>query len=104
MEKIIRYLIVDTRNWWPGKQVLVSPKWIDRVSWVESRVDVHLTRAEIKNAPDFKEVEALTRGYEIKLHEHYDKQGYWLDETPSSAFPQGENWGPRSLGHSETQR
>ena len=28
----IRYLIVDTRNWWPGKKVLISPKWIERVS------------------------------------------------------------------------
>ena len=23
------YLQVDTRNWWPGKKVLVSPSWID---------------------------------------------------------------------------
>ena len=27
----IRYLIVNTQNWWPGKKVLVSPKWIERV-------------------------------------------------------------------------
>ena len=26
----IRYLEVDTRNWWPGKKVLVSPQWINR--------------------------------------------------------------------------
>ncbi len=31
----IRYLIVDTHNWWPGKKVLVSPQWIERVSWNE---------------------------------------------------------------------
>jgi hypothetical protein len=33
----IRYLIIDTKNWWPGKKVLVSPLWIDRVSWSESK-------------------------------------------------------------------
>ena len=33
----IRYLIIDTRNWWPGKKVLISPQWIDRVSWDESK-------------------------------------------------------------------
>ena len=22
----IRYLIIDTRNWWPGKKVLISPQ------------------------------------------------------------------------------
>ena len=31
----IRYLIVDTQNWWPGKKVLISPKWIEHVSWRE---------------------------------------------------------------------
>jgi hypothetical protein len=29
----IRYIEVATRNWWPGKKVLVSPAWIERVSW-----------------------------------------------------------------------
>ena len=40
----IRYLVIDTKNWWPGKQVLVSPRWIDRVSWSESKVFVSLSR------------------------------------------------------------
>ena len=31
----ICYLIIDTRNWWPGKKILISPKWIERVSWPE---------------------------------------------------------------------
>ena len=34
----IRYVVVDTRNWWPGKQVLVSPEWMDRVDWDGQRV------------------------------------------------------------------
>ena len=34
----IRYLIVDTRNWWPGKKVLISTQWIERISWEESKV------------------------------------------------------------------
>ena len=29
----IRYIIINTRNWWPGKKVLVSPRWIEHVSW-----------------------------------------------------------------------
>ena len=29
----IRYMVVDTKNWWPGKKVLVAPEWIERVSW-----------------------------------------------------------------------
>ena len=37
---VIRYLIVNTGNWWPGKKILVSPEWIKRVSWSESKVYV----------------------------------------------------------------
>jgi hypothetical protein len=40
----IRYIEVPTRNWWPGKKVLVSPLWIERVSWTNSKVDVGLSR------------------------------------------------------------
>ena len=26
----IRYVIVDTRNWWPAKKVLLRPQWIKK--------------------------------------------------------------------------
>jgi hypothetical protein len=29
-------MVVDTRNWLPGKKVLIAPRWIDRVSWNDS--------------------------------------------------------------------
>jgi uncharacterized protein YrrD len=51
----IRYLIINTRNWWPGKVVLVSPKLIKQVSWDESKVFVSLTREAIKQSPEYTE-------------------------------------------------
>jgi hypothetical protein len=79
----IRYLIVNTQNWWPGKKVLISPKWIERVSWRESKVFVNLTREIIKQAPEYPEESLPTRDYETRLHRHYDRQGYWVDEPDS---------------------
>ena len=76
----IRYLIVDTRNWWPGKKVLVSPRWIERVSWSESKVFVNLSREAIKQSPEYTEESLLTRDYETGLHRHYNRPGYWDDE------------------------
>lgn len=76
----IRYLVVATRNWWPGKKVLVSPQWIDRVSWGESKVFVHLTREAVKQSPEYTEESLLTRDYETGLHRHYDRPGYWVTE------------------------
>ncbi|MDB6122305.1 MAG: hypothetical protein JWQ71_1298 [Pedosphaera sp.] len=48
----IRDLVVRTGHWWSGKNVLVPPSSIDRVSWEESKVFVHLTRSEIKHEPE----------------------------------------------------
>lgn len=76
----IRYLVVDTRNWWPGKKVLVSPQWIERVSWSESKVFVNLSREAIKQSPGFLDDSVLDRDYETVLHHHYNRPGYWVDE------------------------
>jgi uncharacterized protein YrrD len=76
----IRYLIVNTQNWWEGKMVLVSPRWIDRISWTESKVFVNLSRDTIKRSPEYIEGSPLSREYETDLHRHYNFQGYWVDE------------------------
>ena len=75
----IRYLIVGTENWWPGNNVLVSPRWIERVSWEESKVFIDLSRDSIRQSPEYTE-EFLTRDYEIGLHRHYKRLGYWIPE------------------------
>jgi uncharacterized protein YrrD len=76
----IRYLIIDTRNWLPGKKVLISPKWIERISWDSSKVFVNLTRESVKQSPTYSEESLPTRDDETKLHRHYNRQGYWVDE------------------------
>lgn len=73
----IRYLIVDTRNWLPGKKILMAPQWIDRVSWSESKVFIKLSRETIEQAPAYIEDSLLTREYESSLHKHYSRSGYW---------------------------
>ncbi len=80
----IRYLIIDTRNWWPGKKVLVSLQWIERVSWSESKVFVNLSRQTIKQSPEYMDESLLTRDYETQLHLHYNRQRYWIDELAAT--------------------
>jgi len=75
----IRYLVIDTRNWWPGKKVLVSTQWVDGVSWTESKVFVNLTLESIRQSPEYSEEALLTRDYENRLHRHYDRRGYWAE-------------------------
>jgi hypothetical protein len=76
----IRYMIVDTRNWWPGKQILVSPQWIEEITWGEAKVFVNLSRETIKRGPEYTEKSLVTRNYEAGLHRHYNREGYWADE------------------------
>ena len=83
----IRYLIIDTRNWWPGKKVLVSPQWIEHVSWEESKVFINLHRETIKQSPEYTEEFQLTRDYETGLHRHYNRKGYWVDEPTAKDHP-----------------
>ena len=81
----IRYLIVDTKNWWPGKKVLVSPQWIESVSWEERKVFVNLSREAIKQSPEYTEESLLTRDYETGLHQHYQREGYWSEKSPEQS-------------------
>ena len=76
----IRYLVIDTRNWWPGKKVLVAPRWIERVSWSQSKVFVNLLREDIKQSPEYTGDSLATRDYEAALHQHYQRQPYWVEE------------------------
>ncbi|HXV81026.1 MAG TPA: PRC-barrel domain-containing protein [Candidatus Binatia bacterium] len=73
----LRYMVVDTRNWLPGKKVLVSPEWISSVSWSDGRVYVDLTRDAIKSCPEYDPDQPIDRGYESRLHEHYQRPRYW---------------------------
>jgi hypothetical protein len=77
----IRYMVVDTRNWWPGKRVLVAPDWIERVEWGDGGVYVDLTREHIKNSPQYDSSHPLEREYETRLHQHYRRPGYWHDRA-----------------------
>jgi hypothetical protein len=76
----IRYIEVSTRNWLPGKKVLVAPAWIERVSWTDSKVDVGLSREAIESAPEYLLSKPMTREYENRLYFHYGRLAYWVNE------------------------
>jgi hypothetical protein len=100
----IRYLIVDTRNWWPGKKILLSPQWIESVSWGEAKVHVNLSREAVKQSPEYTETSLPTWDYETQLHRHYDRQGYWVDEPAAESSDKqppvrGQESAPIGIAH-----
>ncbi|MGC9364361.1 MAG: PRC-barrel domain-containing protein [Fidelibacterota bacterium] len=75
---IIRYLVVDTRNWLPGKKVLLAPDWIESIDWSCQKVVVDLTQEEIKASPEYDPKVPVNREYEERLYDFYGRPMYWV--------------------------
>jgi hypothetical protein len=78
----IRYAIIDTKNWWPGKKVLVRPQWIRQMSWSEREIYTSISRETIRQSPPWDPNRPLSREYELRLHQHYGYAPYWTPEKP----------------------
>ncbi len=76
----IRHMVVDTRNWLPGKKVLVPVIWIETIDWPQTRLSVDLTREEIKNGPEYDPSKPVSREYEEVLYDYHGKPKYWKEE------------------------
>jgi hypothetical protein len=76
---IIRYMVVDTRSWLPGRKVMISPDWwIKDISWADSEVVVDVTRDLIEGSPEFDPAYPVNREYETRLYDYYGRPKYWL--------------------------
>jgi PRC-barrel domain len=73
----LRYMVVDTSNWWFGKEVLVAPGWIDRVSWPDGKVYVNLAKETVKGSPQWDRSAPVDRAYEERLYDYYARPAYW---------------------------
>ena len=73
----IRYMVVDTGKWLPGKHVLLSPEWIDSVSWSEHEVYVKVARQAIETSPEYDASRSFSKAHEVTLYEHHARTPYW---------------------------
>ncbi|WP_119419052.1 PRC-barrel domain-containing protein [Desertibaculum subflavum] len=73
----IRYLVIDTRNWLPGRKVIVAPTWVREISWPDRQLTVALTREQVEQSPEFNPQEPPRRDYEGRLYKHYGQTVYW---------------------------
>lgn len=69
----IRYLVVDTRNWLPGRHVVIPPQWIKSVDWAERVVNVGVTRDIVEAAPEYHSELGFSRAYAADLYRHYQR-------------------------------
>jgi uncharacterized protein YrrD len=69
----VRWIVVDTRNWLPGKTVVIPVSWVAWVSWSEQQVGVAVTRAQVEGAPEYRPSQALDDAYQQSLATHYGR-------------------------------
>lgn len=74
----IRYIVVDTRNWLPGKKVVVAPDWLERVEWADRQIVLDLTTDQIQSSPAYDPSQTLDRSYQERLYRHYGRPPYWI--------------------------
>lgn len=72
----VRYLVVDTGGWLPGKKVLISPAAVLRGGDVDA-IRVSLTREQVKAAPDVDTDAPISRVLEAAQARHYGYPYYW---------------------------
>lgn len=70
---MVRYLEIDTRNLLPGRHVLISPAWVEQVDWGKQHVQVELSQALVKSAPEYDSSKLISLEYELELYKHYGK-------------------------------
>jgi hypothetical protein len=74
---VVRYMVVDTRNWLPGREVLVAPQWITTVAWDTSQVSVDLSCEQVQGSPTYDPKTPVNRDYEGRLYDYYGRPAYW---------------------------
>lgn len=74
---VIRYFVVNTRNWLPGKKVLAALDWIRDIDWENQKVVVEVSREAIRQGPEFDPAAPVNREYEARLYDYYGRPRYW---------------------------
>lgn len=67
----IHYLIVDTKNWWPGKKVLIPPRLAQGIDWTDKLMNLNVDRQKVKDSPEYDASTTLDGAYEKYIHGHY---------------------------------
>lgn len=73
----VRWLVVDTGNWLPGRRVLLPPSVLGHLDDAAQTFSVRLTRAQIKDSPDISADQPVSRQVESDVYEYYGWNPYW---------------------------
>ena len=73
----IRYLVVDTGTWLSGREVLISPYSVKQPLGSVRKIDVSLTRQQVRDSPDIDTHQPVSRRHELEYATYYAYPNYW---------------------------
>ena len=77
----IRYLVVDTGAWLPGRMVLLSPHAFNSRKQPERLLFANLTRKQIEDSPSIELHKPVSRQYEEEYYQYYGWPSYWQGDA-----------------------
>lgn len=75
---LVRYVVLDTGRWFPGRKVILSTSWLKHTSEDDSTLLVDLTSEAVKDGPTYDPGVPINRELESGIFAHYDRRPYWV--------------------------
>jgi len=73
----IRYVVIDTGRWLPGRKVLVIPLWIEGMTWAGRTARIGLHKAVIAASRRYAPSAPVNREHEVRLYDYYGRPKRW---------------------------
>jgi uncharacterized protein YrrD len=86
----VRYLVVDTGKWLPGREVLIIPEAIAKPWHETGDLPLNLTKEQIQTSPEIDAEQPMSRATEELLYRHFQWMPYWdmaAAPVPSAPAP-----------------
>ena len=96
----LRYLVVDTGSWLPGRKVLISPLDMGKpeVGQPENHFRVRLTKKQIEDSPHISTDQPISRQFEKEYATYYNHGIFWFHPNPKAEAAAGDP-GQNALEH-----
>ena len=89
----VRWVVVDTGNWFPGRKVLLPLSALGRLDENGSEFAVNLTMQQVKDSPDSDTDRPVSRQIEANIYDYYGWQPYWGTDMLMGGYGYGTGFG-----------
>jgi hypothetical protein len=84
---LVRWIVVDTGNWLPGRKVLLPPFVLGQGYDDEDKFFVRLSMEELRNSPGIDPDKSVSRQMESRVYDYFGWKPYWGYDHGMGGFP-----------------